>query len=359
MEKSLKKKDKKTNKKKENKKKDVKQKKSVKRVVDDEKNTLSIHEFDTDIETLQNKSYGIIGKSGSGKTIMGRFLQYNMREIPSAYVLCNAPKVAGFYGEYIPSENIFSDNQACEEQIELLFNRATNLSKMYNKYWVKIKNKFLDNYAEYPSQKPTFWNNDIFSQFISYMLDRGNILHIKKEFKKYFDLVKKLVLDNVKNGSSKNYLAIFADCRTIIIFDDVMSEKWFNDRKGSTITDILSRGRHVYITSFFLMQNYTGLSTTARNNFSYFIVMGNVSLFNKLYEEKISSIDSTKFKRGKNNPTLSTYAKDIMSKYGAIVYVNDGRSIELNDALFYLYVPKKYVYNIKFQIGNFEDSDSD
>ena len=301
------------------------------------------------IKQCFNKSHGIIGPSGCGKTVLVTYLAYLNRSIPRAKVCCNSAAVASEYMEYVTRDNVYTKFSA--EDLTSLFKTFEDDTDNYVKMWDKLLNKFKralnvsdfnkyktmakqikeDGCPNYLSKKNTILFNDVVNVFIN---------HYKRSNR---GIQKKL----------SNFFECFTDRRTILIFDDVMNQPWFSARKGTIISEIIIRGRHLHLTSFFLFHSYTGLEPTARMGFNFIYILGSVKFLSAMYYEQLKGT-SKSFVINSNQPiSANAIEAEIMrplhaliSDLGtAIIYSREGPKRNIEDFISYFRVPEVFRLN--------------
>lgn len=302
---------------------------------------------------LVNQSYAIAGGSKSGKSVLTLYLVYLLRDIPNSFVFCNGEDVKQGYGEHIPLTQIFTKTNA--EELQLFFDKIEKSSVKFVRKWYSILKMAKKKY-NVPRTKKLY--KQLRHIIVENIIRHGTLKYLSKVeyqliIKYVFGSLKKEIR-NAKNMSDKiklqSYMECFVDQRKIIIFDDVNGENWYSDRKVGPVLNIIIRGRHLYITSFFLMHNFKTLGPTARNSIFYSFVMGGPDIIGHFYDAYCVDLAQTSLKYAMGVTTKTAVRDgfiksflDWISKKGAtLMFRREGVSMDLGDAVFVFRVQKKF-----------------
>jgi len=291
-----------------------------------------------------NKSYGLVGPSECGKTTAVRYILYRIRDIPSLTVFCIGETNVGEYGEIVNEECIYSDDEINAMLINCFIKRLVNDAKLQMKR-LKIVYEMIRKYFVSNPEIAKKSNIDLKMLYQTYKIFRrlGFYKYIPRLYFPYVMVIYNFVSSCIMKGYlSKEYEELFFDHRKIVVFDDAMNEVWFDSKKGAPLVDFLIRGRHFYVTSFFIMQSLTGLGPIARTGYYHYFFLGSTTFFNYFYDlvkGMNGNIKNTEFRS-----QLSVLYSELTKSKGALVLTRD-KSTEngLKDIVHKFNVPEQFV----------------
>ena len=322
--------------------------------------------FPASPELLSNKNIGVIGNPGSGKTIFVRHMLYMLRDIPTVIAICTGSKIRGTYEEFIPPSQVFEGSNVSSESIQVFFESRERITDQFTANWREVKRNLLD-----AIKTRTFlWDPDhVIDVIENLIIDKGTIKFCTKPK----DV--RLLIMIYKNLKDQEYtvsfterellrakrISMFSDNRAIMVFDDVVGATWYNDqlskKTANPIYNLLTRGRHVYITTFFIMQSYKNskMGSVARSSFQFVAVLGNTAAYANLEEHNLKKMLQTKSKDFRKR--LTNVVKLLLNQRGGIIICAQAKAaVDVFDMLYFYKVATKYAIHpppLQFRASSF------
>jgi len=251
-------------------------------------------EFYSTLNTrIYNSSNYVIGESQTGKTtamvsLLKKLSRIGIRKI----LIITGEGGLRDYSTIVPESAIIvignhpdrtSDaDDDFRNRLKLYINERMKQKELFKKAWVDLKSVYLRRYTN--TRSLTDLEASI-NKLIAHVLEHGTInIDLSQSERKVLRKVTQAYL-SLSPGEQHSMSYAFMDMRSILLFDDCMNELWFRDTsKDRLMANIVTTGRHSYLTTFFVVQYAKALPPSTRHtNTTFLFGSGAVS---KLFDDQ-------------------------------------------------------------------------
>ena len=300
--------------------------------------SLRLNRFKFNGKEMIPSAISVIAPTGSGKSVMIKFIMYKLSEFRNGYVyLASAGRSLNFYNTFIPKNNVKTINS------EGVLNYASDIKKQmrradrYNATITFLRDYVCNNY-DIVNRGDRHNTKKKYLKILKNLEDHGTFSYLSTLQKSLFSdmLQKGRKVFSQMSVQPKNVMMkiLKYDLRIFMIFDDILGSDFLRQR-GTPFEQLFTMGRHSYITTIVAVQYLTGLSPVVRNNSKYIIALGNISNAEPFYKHFAKAYFKPVYNRDAERKFYSVY-KVVTSNHGALVFNQHGTKNSINDAFYWL-----------------------